>query len=1136
MKYSNAELRGLAGRATPIAERWLGSVIPIGIEPQQVERRIEQWKKSLSIEGDPGILARRLAIDGLDLKACPRWLGSVQLADDQPLPVWAERINGLLERCGLLEEYDTSVRSLEASNADTPTAARDRPLADEDIWSSATAHSDQPPPFWDVWVPFVTTATAELKCRAGASIGLLSADALRSFQQRLLGTLAHLASLPLGLEFRLFISLNYPLSVITRPTLASSPASRDLYRRFVAQLLDGGLLAFFHEYVVLIRLMGEVVEHWIGHVAEFCRRLDEDRPALAEKFNQGQDVGFVAQVQLGLSDPHNGGRTVIIPTFVSGLTVVYKPKDLGIDEAMGVFIEWLNQRGAPQLLSLRALNVLNRKTHGWVEFVEHLTCHDTSDVERYYRRIGMLLCLTYVLGGTDYHLENIIASGEHPVLVDLEMMLQASPRPWDERQIQSADQRATEIIHNSVLRTGLLPIWIMSKLGKSVDMSGIGAEDPQDTGYLRPDWDDINTDRMRMVYRSPPVAPETNRPMLNRQVASARDHISEITDGFSEMYRLLLAVRDEMLSDNGPISKFRGLELRCVLRGTQAYAHLSRRLLHPEFLRDAADRSIEMERLSQPFVDVPSDPDDPTRWGIYQAEIEALERLDIPFFSFVSDELSMSADRRQVAPRFFMTSGWDDAVSRFRRLNDGDLNVQTCFIRACLHARFIARPSDSNQSPCDTSADRQADSSGLPNGVESMEKSNCAELSLDRNATIAAAAAIANQIRAAAILGADGGATWFSLSFDPASERTNLLPMSDNLYDGRAGVALFLAAMEHVTGGPEYRDLALAAMLPLRKALQEPISPNSGLSTLGGAVGLGSQLYALVRIAVWLGDVELLCCASKIADWFTPQRIARDNALDIIGGVAGGILGLLALSDTGSKGHALEAAVKCGDHLLEKRNTTDTGHRAWQISWTSRPLTGFSHGAAGIAYALLRLSQATGEARFRDAAEEGIAYETAVYSATAKNWPDFRDHALSQQGDQFMVAWCHGAPGIGLARLGGLPEFDTRVVRQDIANAVETTLAAPDRGLDHICCGNLGRVDFLVECSRRLSRPDLLDEARRRASQIVRRAERTGTYRLHAHVQGMTDSPSLFQGTAGIGYELLRLAEPDRVPSVLLWQ
>jgi lantibiotic modifying enzyme len=32
------------------------------------------------------------------------------------------------------------------------------------------------------------------------------------------------------------------------------------------------------------------------------------------------------------------------------------------------------------------------------------------------------------------------------------------------------------------------------------------------------------------------------------------------------------------------------------------------------------------------------------------------------------------------------------------------------------------------------------------------------------------------------------------------------------------------------------------------------------------------------------------------------------------------------------------------------------------------------------------------------------------------------------------------------------------------------------------------------------------------------------------------DNPGFFQGKAGIGYELLRMARPDLLPSVLLWE
>jgi len=413
-------------------------------------------------------------------------------------------------------------------------------------------------------------------------------------------------------------------------------------------------------------------------------------------------------------------------------------------------------------------------------------------------------------------------------------------------------------------------------------------------------------------------------------------------------------------------------------------------------------------------------------------------------------------------------------------------------------------------------------------------QSDSREPPLNRAELIAAAVAIGDQLRALATRDAEGETTWLSFFFDPSTKCMNSLPMTDILYDGRIGIALFLAALEDITGGEGFRDLALSAMLSLRKTLQQSTPPVTGRITLGGGAGLGGQLYALVRIASWLSDGELLDLAGRVAGRFTPERIARDEELDVLGGAAGGILGLLAFSSASTNGDGLNEAVQCGDHLLRKRHTSDTGHRAWPVGWASRPLTGFSHGAAGIAYSLLRLHQATGEHRFREAAEEAIAYEAAVYSPEAGNWPDFRVPP-GPSGDQFVVAWCHGATGIGLARLGGLRVLDTPAVRMDIANALESTLTDMQCDVDHLCCGELGRVDLLIEASLRLKRAELLDEAGRQASRIVRLASRTGRYRLYNRAQSVTDNPSLFQGTAGIGYELLRLAEPERMPCLLLW-
>ena len=194
-------------------------------------------------------------------------------------------------------------------------------------------------------------------------------------------------------------------------------------------------------------------------------------------------------------------------------------------------------------------------------------------------------------------------------------------------------------------------------------------------------------------------------------------------------------------------------------------------------------------------------------------------------------------------------------------------------------------------------------------------------------------------------------------------------------------------------------------------------------------------------------------------------------------------------------------------------------------------MTGFSHGAAGIAYALLRLYGVTQDTIFLAAAEEAIAYERSVFSPVAQNWPDLRGDKPS-----FIANWCHGAPGIALARLGSLGILDNEEIRQEIDIALHTTQKFALQDIDHLCCGNFGRMDVLLVAARQLQRPELLEIVQKQAAWVVTRAEKAGSYQLFSSLLRGTYNPGFFQGTAGIGYELLRLAYPNLIPSALLWE
>ena len=85
---------------------------------------------------------------------------------------------------------------------------------------------------------------------------------------------------------------------------------------------------------------------------------------------------------------------------------------------------------------------------------------------------------------------------------------------------------------------------------------------------------------------------------------------------------------------------------------------------------------------------------------------------------------------------------------------------------------------------------------------------------------------------------------------------------------------------------------------------------------------------------------------------------------------------------TAQSADALGARVKCGEHLMAQSRIGPQGRRSWVgQGFGTQPLNGMSHGAAGFAYALASLAEATGREDFALAAEECIAFEDKSYDA-----------------------------------------------------------------------------------------------------------------------------------------------------------
>ncbi len=258
--------------------------------------------------------------------------------------------------------------------------------------------------------------------------------------------------------------------------------------------------------------------------------------------------------------------------------------------------------------------------------------------------------------------------------------------------------------------------------------------------------------------------------------------------------------------------------------------------------------------------------------------------------------------------------------------------------------------------------------------------------------------------------------------------------------------------------------------------------------------------------------------------------------------LAGAVLGLLSVYRASRQPEVLERAADCGKYLLQKSVTTLSGVRAW-VGVDGKPISGFSEGAAGIAYALLRLYQAAGDETMRSAAEETLAYEFGRFSKVTGNLLEQRDFPDEAEGDlergDNPNAWLQDVVETGVGIIAGLALLDTPQINKDmraVLQIVQKILEKSPLRSDQIWRGATGNVELLLVAGLRLDRSDLVEKARQEATRLAFIARREGGYRMSAFLERGNFSPGFFQGASGIGYQFLRLAYPPLLPNILLWE
>lgn len=385
---------------------------------------------------------------------------------------------------------------------------------------------------------------------------------------------------------------------------------------------------------------------------------------------------------------------------------------------------------------------------------------------------------------------------------------------------------------------------------------------------------------------------------------------------------------------------------------------------------------------------------------------------------------------------------------------------------------------------------------------------------------------------------------WLGSSMEPVGNAWTVVQRSfgPELYGGTSGIALFLARAHQMTGERIFRKTAEGAIRHAESRIERDTPPNTRVAFYSGYTGFA---YVLIEAGAAFEDEELTGRGLRLLKALA-EGDNTEQEVDIISGYAGAIPALLAIYERHRQEFLVELAADLGEELLKRAAKSDIGW-SWQTLGlpTLHDLTGFAHGAGGIGHALLELNRATGQAQFLEAAEQAFRYERHWFSPAQENWPDFRNLDGGQQVEtganlNYGVAWCHGAPGIGLSRVRAYSLLREGVYRTEAEAALRTVIrtlspATGGWGNYSLCHGVAGNAELLIHAARALGDPSY-----KAAADAVgdRGMVQYGQQRMPwpCGVMGGGENPSLMLGLAGIGYFYLRLYDPDKVPSVLMLQ
>ena len=383
---------------------------------------------------------------------------------------------------------------------------------------------------------------------------------------------------------------------------------------------------------IIIRNHEEMISNVISRIYEHKKQIS--------KFILGtSDFEKIITISGDGADVHNHGQLTLMVEIDKG-KFMYKPHNCKMDTIVyGLATQYFSDM-------IRVPKALDFEDYGFCEFIENNPAKSKEEAKEFYFHFGGLAAFITILGGTDFHYDNILSNENYPVPVDLETMMMPAVEGFHKGYNQLDYM---EDYNYSIANSCLLPMH-------------------------RKDSEFSPLIKLTKENRCAPV--------INGIMQTVLEYENVFLEGFDIVYNRCLDLKKELLQ---AVEDAKDTRIRFLIRNTNDYVSIMHALNLPKNALNQSGQEYILSKLRVVF----DNNINKEYVSIAEAEAKSLKERDIPYFYSVGDSHHLFSDGKIVVSDLFEKTATENAKMRIQRLDESEREFEKKLIHSSLRCAYI---------------------------------------------------------------------------------------------------------------------------------------------------------------------------------------------------------------------------------------------------------------------------------------------------------------------------------------------------------------------------------------------------------------------------------------------------------------